>query len=181
MRHGKRSKLERVNSHVAKPVHDDRSRGSHDRPALPDVVDVTLNGSLSGSGGMATECFHSSQLRGNVTAYPSGCSCLTVTAATNTQVGTAFETSGSAVGTAPGAVGSLDYHGFQEVTATADSLDIALEAGQTPDGVLSWDGTATETISLGFELTEESVIQLDVQPFGPLGTNSGDLPTRRET
>jgi hypothetical protein len=95
--------------------------------------------------------------------------------ATNTQLGTAFEISGYAVGTAPGALGSLEYHGFQEVTATADSLDIALEAGQMPDGVLSWDGTAAETISLGFELTEESVIQLDVSPFGPLGTNSGDL------
>jgi hypothetical protein len=145
-------------------------------PALPDVVDVTVNGSLSGSGGMTTEC---TQLGPNCVGT-FGMPPLLETvpysySATNTQLGTAFDTSGEAVGTAPGAQGALDYHAFQEVTATADNLDIALEAGQMPDGVLSWDGTATQTISLGFELTEESVIQLDVSPFGPLGTNSGDL------
>jgi hypothetical protein len=145
-------------------------------PALPDVVDVTVNGSLSGSGGMTTEC---TQLGPNCVGT-FGMPPLLETvpysySATNTQLGTAFDTSGEAVGTAPGAQGALDYHAFQEVTATADNLDIALEAGQMPDGVLSWDGTATQTISLGFELTEESVIQLDVSPFGLLGTNSGDL------
>jgi hypothetical protein len=145
-------------------------------PALPDVVDVTVNGSLSGSGGMTTECFQLGPNCVGTFGMPPYLETVPYSySATNTQLGTAFEISGYAVGTAPGALGSLEYHGFQEVTATADSLDIALEAGQMPDGVLSWDGTAAETISLGFELTEESVIQLDVSPFGPLGTNSGDL------
>src|SRR5580704_18842410 len=102
-------------------------------PALPDVVDVTVNGSLSGSGGMTTEC---TQLGPNCVGT-FGMPPLLETvpysySATNTQLGTAFDTSGEAVGTAPGAQGALDYHAFQEVTATADNLDIALEAGQMP-------------------------------------------------
>src|ERR1700722_2321141 len=126
-------------------------------PALLDVVDVTINGSLSGSGSMTTECFDLGPDCMGTFGMPPLLETVPYSySATNTLLGAAFEISGNAVGIGPGVLGSLEYHGFQEVTATADSLDIALEAGQMPDGVLSWDGTAAETISLGFELTEES-------------------------
>jgi hypothetical protein len=145
-------------------------------PAPADVVDVTINGSLSGSGSMTTECFDLGSNCVGTAGMPPYLETVPYSySATNRVLGAAFEISGNAVGIGPDVLGSLEYHGFQEVTATADSLDIALEAGQMPDEVLSWDGTAAETISLGFELTEESVIQLDVSPFGPFGTTSGDL------
>ena len=154
-------------------------------PALADIVDVTVNGSASGSGGYATYCFPPPG-----SPEPSGCfqpggpgsgpyvylGDYTFSQ-TNTALGM-FSASGSAspaeMYVAPASVSS---YADQNTTATADSLNIDLTGGYSTSPIFSFYSNEQDSISVGFDLTEPSVVlfQGGLYPGVGLAPNAGEL------
>lgn len=145
------------------------------RPALPDIVDVTVNGSVSGSGFLTIACALSTP---GCIAGPGG-DFLTVPysfSGTNTELG-AFSDSGSTVSTT-----GIDFpypalaqgYADQDTTATADALDITLTGGHSASGAPFYGGSENDNISVSFDLTGESLVQLS----GGIPSNSA--PTTGE-
>jgi hypothetical protein len=144
-------------------------------PILADIVNVTVNGSVSGSGSVTTYCLVPECMTpdsGQFTSFPFSFS------ATNTQLGL-FAASGGASSTGPPETdpASVQADLFENTTATADALEITLSQDVNSGGVaFSADATLNESIAVSFNLTEESKIQLS-DIFGGDGspTNSVDL------
>ena len=135
--------------------------------ALPDVIDVTVNGSVSGSGSYVVGCALSTPgcvatPGGDFLNFPYSFS------GTNTELG-AFSASGTT--TPAGMEGFAD----QNTVATADALEISLTGGYSASGVPFYSGSENNSISLSFDVTEESVVQL--LGGGVLGSasNAGEL------
>ena len=132
-------------------------------PTLADVVDVTVNGSVSVSGSVTTYCLVPecmSPESGQFTTFPFSFS------ATNTQLGV-FVASGGASSTGPPETdpASVQADVFENTTATADALEITLSQDIVSGGVaFSADATLNESIAVSFNLTEESKIQLTDNP-----------------
>jgi hypothetical protein len=128
--------------------------------ALPDIVNVTVNGSLSGSGNIAVAC-------GLATpgCEPDGFPdifLLTVPFSfsdINSTLGP-FNASGTANLPSPFS-GSVTGFGYESTTATAQALAITLGGGYSSSGIFySLSTSGNDTISVGFDLTEESLMQL---------------------
>jgi hypothetical protein len=138
--------------------------------ALPDVIDVTVNGSVSGSGSYVVACALSTPgcvatAGGDFLNVPYSLS------GTNTLLG-AFSASGSTpFMDSPGMEGFAD----QNTAATADSLEISLTGGYSANGLPFYSGSENNSITLSFDVTEESVVQL--LGGGVLGSasNAGEL------
>ncbi len=138
--------------------------------ALPDVIDVTVNGSVSGSGSYLVGCALSTQgcvvtPGGDFLTFPYSFS------GTNTELG-AFGASGS---TTPAGPPGMEGFADQNTVATADALEISLTGGYSASGVPFYSGSENNSISLSFDVTEESVVQL--LGGGVLGSasNAGEL------
>jgi hypothetical protein len=132
-------------------------------PALADLItDVTVNGSVSGTGNMTLRCFFQG-------SPPPGCAqalplvyiqdVSTSFSATNTQVGD-FSDSSQATGIGPT---ELDIIASQSTTATADSLSVDLYTAfsifmRAP--IHYYDVSLQNSIAVGFELTTESLLQV---------------------
>jgi hypothetical protein len=140
-------------------------------PALADIINVTVNGSVSGSGGVAAQCINPApecvQINPDFYAefFPFSFS------VTNTQLGF-FSASGSATATGSnigeGYGGSVEAETDQNTAATANTLDIAL-SGFCSYQARAADCTANDSIAVSFNLTQESEIQLtaSVPGFSP--------------
>ncbi len=128
-------------------------------PALPDIVNVTVKGSVSGDGSMDIACGLATP--GCMEVAP-GIYLLEASysfADTNTALGD-FDDSGEASLGAPFS-GSVESDASQSATATAQSLDITLEGNQNVSGFYAHASTEqNDSISVLFDLTEESEIQL---------------------
>lgn len=145
-------------------------------PALADVIDVTVNNTVSGSGSLTVDCGLGNP-DPNCTP-PSQFLPPTETVqysfnGTNTQPGP-FSDSGSATATN---AGFIQGYADQNVTSTADSIDISLSGGHSADGaILLFDTNETDTISVSFDLTQQSVVQLEGGGLGtPFPVNVGEL------
>ncbi len=141
-------------------------------PALPDIVDVTVNGSLSGDGyidvacGIATPgCFGSGEIFRLSVPYSFS--------DTTTTLGD-FSDSGGASLPSP-FDGSVDAFAYENTTATAQSLDITLQGSHDDSGVFaSASGEGNDSVSVVFDLTVPSVIDLSGFNGGP-GPIAGQL------
>ena len=133
-------------------------------PALADVItDVTVNGSISGTGTMTLRCFFQG-------SPPPGCyqvvpgryiqNVNTSFSTTNTQLG---NLSNSSLGTG---VGPTDLHlsASQSTAATADSLSVDLFTSFSifPIGAVinGYHVDLQNSIAVGFDLTTESLLQV---------------------
>jgi hypothetical protein len=127
--------------------------------ALPDIVNVTVKGSVSGDGDIEVACGLATP---GCTEVAPGIFRFGVSysfADTNTTLGD-FSDGGSASLGAPFS-GSVEGDAFQNATATAQSLDITLDGAQSAYGIYADAFTEeNDSISVFFELTKESEIQL---------------------
>ncbi len=137
-------------------------------PALADIVDVTVNGTVSGAGGVTVAC----------ALVTPGCAFngfgYFVTTSYNfdaTNTHDSFSDSGSA--TAPNFPASISGFASQDATATSDALSINLEGDIFAMNAPSFGWTESDSISVSFDLTEQSVIQL--HGFGATALNTGEL------
>jgi hypothetical protein len=132
-------------------------------PVLADIVNVTVNGSVSASGSVTTYCLVPECMTpdsGQFVSFPFSFS------ATNTQLGV-FEASGGASSTGPPETDSASVQAdvFENTSATADALEITLSQNVMSGGVApSAEATLNESIAVSFKLTEESKIQLTDNP-----------------
>jgi hypothetical protein len=147
-------------------------------PILADVINITVNGSVSGSGGVTTYCLENlgspecSEFGSNqMESFPFAFS------ATNIQLGV-FVASGGASSPGPpeNAIASVQANGSENTTATADALEITLAQDVNSDGV-AIDPTVAlnDSIAVTFNLTEESKIQLTDNLGGDASSNSVEL------
>jgi hypothetical protein len=133
---------------------------------------VTVNGSESGDGdidvacGLATPgCIQTGGVYRLAVSYSFG--------DTTTAFGD-FSDSGHASLPSPFS-GSVNSYAYENTTATAESLDIALQGSHDVGGVFaSADGEENDSISVLFHLTEQSVIDLSGFDGGP-GPITGQL------
>jgi hypothetical protein len=134
--------------------------------ALPDIVSVTVNGTASGSGNIASECFFDPTIGG----YDPGCfqpgagspyfqfSSYSFSG-TNTQLG-AFSAGGNTGSTGMAVIpASIEGHSDQNTVATSGALDITLTGGHSVTA-FSYSYSETSNVSASFVLTEQSVVQL---------------------
>jgi len=141
-------------------------------PALPDIVDVSVNGSVSGSGSVTVACALSTP--GCMAVPPFGFF-ITVPynfSATNTSLGS-FSDSGSASGE-PSFPATVSSFATQDTSATSQELDIVLTGGHSATSAPSYTASETDNISVSFELTEPSIVELAGGGFG-IGPGVGEL------
>jgi hypothetical protein len=144
-------------------------------PALADIVNVTVNGSVSGSGSVTTYCFVPECMSpdsGQFVSFPFSFT------ATNTQLGL-FVTSGGASSPGPPETNfaSIQASMSENTTATADALEITLSQNfMSEDVAPSAFASLNESTAVSFNLTAESNIQLTDNPEGDAPfTNSVEL------
>ena len=129
-------------------------------PALADIVDVTVNGSVSASGSVTTICFVPECMSidsGQFVSFPFSFT------ATNTQLGQ-FSASGGVSSPGPPETNfaSIQANMSENTTATADALEITLSQNAMSGGVApAAFASLNESIAVSFNLTEESKIQLN--------------------
>jgi hypothetical protein len=146
-------------------------------PALPDVINVTVNGTASGSGYGEDEC----EGPDYIGPLPPGCveepgpfyvqGLPFNFSGTNTQLG-GIGPSGSATGY-NGA--SISAYASQDTTATASAIDIAFSGGFLGNFLIYAAVSQQDNIAVSFDLTTESEIQLTGNIFQGTGSNSGEL------
>jgi hypothetical protein len=126
-------------------------------PALADVIDVIVDGSVSGSGSVSVAC-------GITTpgCEPIGDGRYRLTssytfAGSNTELGP-FDDSGSA--TSPIFPASVGGYADQDTTATSDTLNIELMGGHFASTSPTYTASESDTVSVSFDLTERSLIEL---------------------
>ncbi len=134
------------------------------RNAFPDIVDVTVNGSVTGLDNLAVGC--APVTPGCVSGL--GGSFFPVSdsfSGTNTKLGD-FSASGSAVD--PFATGvSVQSFVRQSTTATTDALEISLTGNYFGHPAPAFTGVhLNDSVAVSFNLTEESTIQFDDPPVG---------------
>lgn len=146
-------------------------------PAIADVIEVTVDGSVSGSGTATTDCGLLSPEPPECVPSPGGPPVDAVSysfASTNTQLGT-FSDSGSATGVN----GSAEGQASQDVTAMSDSIGITLSASHTIQGaVLYYSGTESDSVTVDFDLTSLSEASLSGSGFiepGMFAPAAGEL------
>lgn len=122
-------------------------------PANADVIDVSVSGSVSGSGTMSVEC------------APVGGNCMPATGGLTPHETVMYNfsasTSDSASATAPDGlvVSTIDAYANQGVTATADSILLSVSAGFSAEGIALYVGeTDTDDVLASFDLTQASVV-----------------------
>jgi hypothetical protein len=131
-------------------------------PLLADVVNVAVNGSISGSGDVTTFCLENlgspecdAFNSGQYETFP-----FSFSAPPITQLG-AFAASGGASSTGPPETdnASIQASVSENTTATADALEITLSQDASSDAEFA-GFTLNDSIAVNFNLTEESKIQL---------------------
>jgi hypothetical protein len=145
-------------------------------PALADIVDVTVNGSVSGSGSVTTYCFVPECMSPDSGQFVSFAFSFT---ATNTQLGP-FVASGGASSPGPPETNfaSIQASISENTTASADALEITLSQNAIVEDVApAASASLNESIAVSFNLTAESKIQLiNVNPEEDASsTNSVEL------
>jgi hypothetical protein len=135
-------------------------------PAFADIINVTVNGSVSGSGSVTVACAEGTPgcMGGRLTVPYSFSS-------SNTSLG-AFSDSGSA--TAPNFPASVSSFVSQDSSATTDTLDIMLMGGHSAANAPLFFASESGSISVSFDLTEASLIDLSGGGFG-IGPDVGEL------
>jgi hypothetical protein len=131
-------------------------------PTLADVVNVTVNSSLSGSGSVITYCLEnlfspecSAFDSGQKENFPFSFS------ATNTQLGFFVASGGVVTGPPENSRASVEADASEKTTATADALEISLSQDLEAGGIAIDPGVGlNESVAVSFNLTEESKIQL---------------------
>jgi len=149
--------------------------------ALPDIIsNVTVNGSVSGAGSVTVEC-------GIATpgCQPAGSMGGTLSVSYSfggggTQLGSFFSAGGSA--TTPSDVPNASADGYAEGLAyqvsapTADSLGIFFSAGRFGTGAFKYfSGSEAGSVSIGFDLTEASTVNLSGFISSGTAPNAGEL------
>ena len=128
-------------------------------PALPDIADVTVNGSISGSGDMDVACGSATP---GCMQVGDGLYRLTVSYSfgdTNTALGDFSDSGGASLPSPFG--GSVDGFADENTVATPQSLDIELVGDNSADGIFnSAFSEESDSISVLFDLTEPSVMDL---------------------
>jgi hypothetical protein len=138
-------------------------------PALPDVIDATVNGTASGSGDLKFVC---SLATPGCVQGSSGPPLFTVPysfSGTNTDLG-AFDASGSAASFPWSIEGFAD----QSTSATSDALSINLTGGYFVTAPF-YSATESDQVSVSFDVTQESVIQLLGVVILGSASNGGEL------
>ena len=138
-------------------------------PALPDVIDATVNGTGSGSGDLQFVC---SLVTPGCVQNDGGPPLFTVPysfSRTNTELG-AFDASGSA-GSFPW---SIEGFADQNTVATSDALSITLTGGYFVTAPF-YSASESDQVSVSFDVTQESVIQLLVLVILGSAANGGKL------
>ncbi len=143
-------------------------------PTLADIVNVTVNGSVSGSGSVTTfcnvpECM--SPDSGQFVSFPFSFT------GTNTELGL-FVASGGASSPGPPETNfaSIQASISENTTATADALEITLSQNVMSGGVAPFAfAMLNESIAVSFNLTEESKIQLTDNAEEASSTSSVEL------
>jgi hypothetical protein len=142
------------------------------RPCFSDVVSLSVNGSVSGTGEVGYETM-SSGFQGNSFTL----------SGTNTSLGS-FSTSGGASFTLKpfGFTNSLNVVADQDTVAFSNLIELATVTTQTPGGDLSvggslgissfWSAQVDSDLSTSFNLTVESVVTLSANE---LGLSTGEL------
>ncbi len=130
-------------------------------PTLADVVNVTVNGSLSGSGSVTTPCLtlecEAIFNNGQFATFPFSFSVPNIT-----QLG-AFGASGGASSPGPPEtnIASIQASESENTTAAADALEITLSQDAATGDVAEFaDFNLNASIAVSFNLTDESKIQL---------------------
>ena len=144
-------------------------------PARADIINVTVNGTVSGSLLGQTECDNPSP-PDCVQIAPPGPSFQTFQSSfsgTNTQLG-AFSASGSAISTGQAFPASVQGFADQNTTATANTLDIELSGGHSTSAVTLFVVSENDNISVSFDVTKESVMGIFSRVSG-MATNGGEL------
>ena len=146
-------------------------------PALPDVVNVSVNGLASGSGVATAECAGPDDENpppGCVRTVPGGPYYEVLSFNfndPNNQLGPV-----GAYGNATGILGAtLVGATNQGTTATADALEISLYGAFSCDATLYCAVNQQDTVAVTFDLTTESQIQLAGNVFQGTASNSGEL------
>lgn len=148
-------------------------------PALPDIIDVTVSGSVSGSGTVLEPCdptFTQGCMR-----YGGGPYSVYIPYSfngTNTQIGSFSASSGPTVsGPGQGGAGfaneNTSLSTIDTSTGPGQELDIELNGGHSAFGY-AFSAEESAAISIGFELTQESELVLG-SVFSGLNPNSGGL------
>jgi hypothetical protein len=130
-------------------------------PAFADIINVTVNGSVSGSGSVTVACAEGTP--GCTEGGPFGGFFMTVPysfSANNTSLG-AFSDSASSFAA-------------QYSLTTTESLDIRLMGGHSASAAPIFTASESDSISIGFNLTEASLIDLSGGGVG-IGSNVGEL------
>lgn len=151
-------------------------------PALPDIINnVTVNGSVTGSGAVSTICQQGAPECLPVIGGTNLASFTFSFSAVNSQLGE-FSASGGVSSTGPPETdtASIDASESQNTTATAGALDITLGMTDATSGaVFGFSVDLLDSVAVGFYLTEESEIQLTGNLFfgfdPPLSVNTGEL------
>jgi hypothetical protein len=122
-------------------------------PALADVTDVTVSGSVSGSGTLSVECF---------TPGVGDCPLPTVGLAPHETVMYSFSgnTQGSGGAMPPDVPASfIEAYADQDITATSDDISVTVSAGFSAQGVaLFVDTSETDDVLVSFDLTQASLV-----------------------
>lgn len=130
--------------------------------ASPDIVDVSVKGPVSGSGGVTVAC------AGNpFTTFPYSFS------ATNTSLDS-FGDSGSATGAPCFPSAFASSFADQYTSATSNALDITLTGGHSAIFAPFYMASESDNISVSFDLTEPSMAELSGGGFG-IGPEVGEL------
>ena len=138
-------------------------------PALPDVIDVTVDGTGSGSGDLQYVC---SLVTPGCVQNDGGPPLFTVPysfSRTNTLLG-AFDASGGA-GSFPW---SVDGFADQNTVATSHSVFVTLTGGYSATAPF-YSTSESDNISVSFDVTQESVIQLSGVLLLGSAANAGEL------
>jgi hypothetical protein len=144
-------------------------------PTLADVVDVTVNGSISGSGYVTTYCLvpecDAFFNNGQFATFPFSFSATNIT-----QLGV-FGASGGASSTGPPETdpASIQASVSENTTATADALEITLSQDTAPSDLAIAGFSLNDVIAVSFNLTEESKIQLTDDIGGELSVFSNSV------
>lgn len=142
-------------------------------PAVADIVDVSVNGSVSGSGSITVACALSTP---GCREVAPGTYLLTNSysfSATNTALGS-FGDSGSATGAPSFPPAFVSSYAGQDTSATSDALEIMLTGGHSAMFAPSYMTSETDTISVSFDPTKPSMIELSGGGFG-IGPDVGEL------
>lgn len=123
-------------------------------PAVADIIDVTVNGTVSGSGTAIIDCGYPPPPGSDCTPAIDGLVPPTETVSYNFKGGASD--SGSATSTV--APGFIEGQASQDITVTDDSISILLSAGHTVaiGELLTFFGTESNDVTVDFDLTSPS-------------------------